>query len=81
MRQGREVKPWCVREARAVAGVCLVLRYPSGFLSFSCSSHHPHGFHLLSLCEELPAPAALRVLPTLGRSHRLYLLPQRLQTQ
>lgn len=58
-----------------------MLRSPSGVLSFSCSSHHPRGFRLLSLCDELPGPGCPTMLPTLGKSHQLFLLPQGLQTQ
>lgn len=75
------MKPWCRRQALAVAEVCWVLHYPSGFLSFGCSSHHPCGFCLPSLLNEVLALAALWMVPTLGKSHQLFLLPQALQMQ
>lgn len=75
------MKPWCRREVLAVAEVCWVLCYPSGFLSFGCSSHHPRGFCLPSLLSEVLALAALWMLPTPGKSHQLFLLPQALQMQ
>lgn len=68
------MRPWFCRGAWAVAELCLVLRSLSGFLS--SSSHHSHGFYLLFLQRELPAPAALWILPVPEKSHRLFLLLQ-----